>query len=284
MTGSAPFLTLTMIARDAERTIGRALESAGPLVDGMVVVDTGSTDDTVGVARAHGASVRRFPWIEDFSAARNFALASSKARWNLVLDADSWIHDGEAGLLDALRAQDSTGAGGWADVVLGSEWQPTMRSARVLGSSVRYRGRVHEQPWVSGASFGAGLVIRNAPDAPGETARRQARDTAALQRAVAEGSDADGYHHFLLGNCLAAQNRLAEAVDAYEDADLRTPSHARWRPQLVARYVMSLNALGAVDEARLLVRQARRDLHDPEEFAALLAGALPTQRGAAPAA
>ena len=44
------------------------------------------------------------------------------------------------------------------------------RACRVIAadrSSVRYRGRVHEQPWVSGASFGAGLVIRNAPDAPG---------------------------------------------------------------------------------------------------------------------
>jgi tetratricopeptide (TPR) repeat protein len=64
------------------------LASVQELVDDMVVVDTGSEDDTVAIARAAGAVVHHLPWPGDFAAARNAALDWVTGDWVLVLDAD----------------------------------------------------------------------------------------------------------------------------------------------------------------------------------------------------
>ncbi len=66
-----PRLALVMIVRDEARCIARCLESVAPFVDSMIVLDTGSTDDTVAIAQACGAAVHQFSWCDDFSAARN---------------------------------------------------------------------------------------------------------------------------------------------------------------------------------------------------------------------
>ena len=72
-------VSLTMIACDAEAGLDECLRSADDLFDEIIVVDTGSTDRTVDVARAHGARTFDFVWVDDFAAARNAALRVSEA-------------------------------------------------------------------------------------------------------------------------------------------------------------------------------------------------------------
>jgi tetratricopeptide (TPR) repeat protein len=81
-------VSLCVIARDEAERLGACLESARAAVDEIVVVDTGSRDDTVGVARAHGANVIEAPWTDDFAAARNVAQEHATGSWVLTLDAD----------------------------------------------------------------------------------------------------------------------------------------------------------------------------------------------------
>jgi glycosyltransferase involved in cell wall biosynthesis len=95
-------LALVMIARDESRCIERCLASVRAHVDDMLVLDTGSRDDTPERARRAGARVERFAWCDDFAAARNAALELSRADWSMVLDADGWLVDG-ARVLRALR-------------------------------------------------------------------------------------------------------------------------------------------------------------------------------------
>ncbi len=83
-----PTLGLCVIAIDAAATLRACLESVSGLVDAMVVVDTGSLDATREIARTSGAAVVQFPWMNDFAAARNAALAAIETDWVLVLDAD----------------------------------------------------------------------------------------------------------------------------------------------------------------------------------------------------
>ena len=87
-TGQAPRLSVCLIARNEEAFLGRCLESIGGLADQIVVVDTGSTDKTVEIARRHGAEVYFRAWDHDFSAARNEALRHARGEWILILDAD----------------------------------------------------------------------------------------------------------------------------------------------------------------------------------------------------
>ena len=83
-----PTLGLCVIAKNAAPTLRACLDSVRGLVQAMVVVDTGSSDATVAVARDAGATVLHFPWANDFAAARNAALQAMKTDWILVLDAD----------------------------------------------------------------------------------------------------------------------------------------------------------------------------------------------------
>ena len=84
-------LSLCMIVKDEEKHLARCLLSAGPAVDEMIVVDTGSTDRTMDIAKAYGAKVFEFPWTNDFSEARNCSLSHATGDWILVLDADEVI-------------------------------------------------------------------------------------------------------------------------------------------------------------------------------------------------
>ena len=87
-------LALVVIARNEAGCIRNCLESAAPHVDSMIVLDTGSTDETASIAAACGAQVHHYTWQDDFAAARNAALELSPARWNLILDADEAISGG----------------------------------------------------------------------------------------------------------------------------------------------------------------------------------------------
>lgn len=87
-------INLVMIVKNEERTLERCLKAAKPLVDAIIIADTGSTDRTVEIARQMGAAVYPFTWVNDFSAARNFALEKSDGDWNLVLDADETVRWG----------------------------------------------------------------------------------------------------------------------------------------------------------------------------------------------
>ncbi len=89
-----PNLTLCVIARDEEAMLGGCLASVAGIADELLVVDTGSTDRTVEIARAAGAKVVHFAWCDDFAAARNAALPHVTGDWILVLDADERLIPG----------------------------------------------------------------------------------------------------------------------------------------------------------------------------------------------
>jgi tetratricopeptide (TPR) repeat protein len=99
-------LSLAMIVRNEAAHLGHCLDSVRGLVDEMVVVDTGSSDDTVAIARARGAAVSVFPWIGDFSAARNASLAQVTGDWVLVLDADEALDPVDFPLIRQALAQE----------------------------------------------------------------------------------------------------------------------------------------------------------------------------------
>jgi glycosyltransferase involved in cell wall biosynthesis len=80
-----------MIVRNEEAYLSRCLESVRGLVDDIVIVDTGSSDRTIDIARAFGARLFHFDWQDDFSLARNFSLAQAAGDWILSFDADESI-------------------------------------------------------------------------------------------------------------------------------------------------------------------------------------------------
>ena len=89
--GKHPSLSLCMIVKNEEKYLPRCLESLKPMVDEMIVVDTGSVDATCDIAEIFGAKLFDFQWQDDFAAARNFSLKQASGDWILVMDADEVI-------------------------------------------------------------------------------------------------------------------------------------------------------------------------------------------------
>lgn len=142
-----PLLGAAIIVKNEAGHLERCLTSLRGVCDEIVVVDTGSTDESVEVARRHGAVLGHYPWDGDFSAARNTALAALTAEWVLYIDADEEV---QAGDIDALHAQ----LRGADDVV-----SYTVRFATRVGwtpyweyrvwrhrPDIRFRNRIHESP------------------------------------------------------------------------------------------------------------------------------------------
>ena len=144
-------INLVMIVKNEARSLERCLGAAKPLADRMIVVDTGSEDETVEIARRMGAEVFFFSWINDFAAARNFALEQSDGDWNLVLDADEYLRP-----VSRRKLEESLGArrGRWLGGLLRYDSYPDGQEVsvsssvlpRLLPAGIRYTGRIHEQP------------------------------------------------------------------------------------------------------------------------------------------
>lgn len=81
-------LTLSMIVRNEEALLPGCLRSIKDFVSDIAILDTGSTDGTVDIAKSFGAEVQHFQWCDDFSAARNAAMGMVRTPWTLWLDAD----------------------------------------------------------------------------------------------------------------------------------------------------------------------------------------------------
>ncbi len=80
--------SLCMIVKNESKNIARCLESVEGVVDEIIVVDTGSADDTVEIAKRYGAKVFFYEWGHDFALARNEAIKHATGDWILILDAD----------------------------------------------------------------------------------------------------------------------------------------------------------------------------------------------------
>ncbi len=254
-------LALVMIVRDEARCIERCLASARPWVDQMIVLDTGSLDDTVVRARRAGAQVHHFRWIDDFAAARNAALDLCDADWRLVLDADEWIDSGpeclaslgraDTGFIGQIKVSSSFGAADAAGRGTGESpsWLP-----RVLPRGVRYSGRIHEQPDVAMPRQRLGLVVGHDGYLDQHLHAKTGRNERLLRRALVEQPN-DPYLHYQLGKDLELRGCFDAALPLYERAHAHTSVDAAWRHDLVLRLIFSLKKLGRFAPAMLLVER-----------------------------
>ena len=90
--------------RNEEESLERCLESARNVADEIIIVDTGSTDGTIDIAKRYTQKVYEFPWIDDFAAARNFAFSKATRQYCMWLDADDILEPSDREALLRLKA------------------------------------------------------------------------------------------------------------------------------------------------------------------------------------
>ncbi len=147
-------VSLTMIVRDEEANLPHCLKSVRGVFDEIVVVDTGSVNRTVEIARSFGAQVFDFVWIDDFAAARNAALARATGDYAFWLDADDVLDPPQRDKLQAFLDQLRIGDEGAYMLPCDCQWVQDGNTLNFLVSHVRlfplrdgisWTYRVHEQ-------------------------------------------------------------------------------------------------------------------------------------------
>lgn len=150
-----------MIVKNEEANIIRALTWGKGIVAEQIVVDTGSTDQTVRLAREMGAAVYTYPWNHDFSAAKNYALEQASGDWIAFLDADEYFTEEDAkklpyllNILENTKFQDNdnlvfsnTAAANLLQVEADGSIGAISRQIRLFlnHKSIRYQGIIHEE-------------------------------------------------------------------------------------------------------------------------------------------
>lgn len=139
------------IVKNEAKNLAKSIKSLKNQVNEIVVVDTGSTDNTIVVARKLGAKVYSFPWQDDFSKARNFALSKAKGEWLVLLDADEYFTAKTAGNICQVIRQAHQ-----ADALLiqmvnydvdKAEIQDYFYQLRIVRNQqgLHYEGKIHEE-------------------------------------------------------------------------------------------------------------------------------------------
>lgn len=152
-----PSLSVCMIVRDEEDTLARCLKSLRGVAEELIIVDTGSTDNTISIAKDFGAKVFHFEWCDDFAAARNESLKHATGDWILQIDADEELPAKSTPILrDAILNP-------WCLVyVIICDNGPTCRSGQFSEVARLFRNHPlvrYNQPYHETVSFGVHTLI-----------------------------------------------------------------------------------------------------------------------------
>jgi len=264
-----------MIVKNEAAHLARCLDSVRPWVDHMLVLDTGSSDDTVAIAERAGAEVRHFVWCDDFAAARNAALdAAGDYDWVLVLDADETLIEGGAALRHFIAGREPC----LGQVAIHSTFRQdsgevhtsVSRISRLLPRGVRYQGRIHEQVAVSLPFFDSGLVASHSgyldPDNSG-------RNIPLLEIELAAAPQ-DAALHYLLGREWQAIRHHDEARRHFSESYRLRPGCFSWESDLIVRFLLALKACEAFDEAIALASAEQAQQLNNADFFFVLADTL----------
>ena len=225
---AGPTVSLTLIVRNEEKNLPACLDSVADLVDEIIVVDTGSNDKTVELARRHGMKVFHFPWIDDFSAARNEALNHASGDWIFWMDADDRLDEPNRQKLASLFEGLSSDMVGYVMKCVCLP-DPTSGTATIVDHvrlfpnhpDVRWQYRIHEQILLSirrqsGSVRWSDVAIQHIGyQVPGVRQKKLERDLRLLNMENQEHPD-DPFTLFNLGNIYVEQKLPEKAIEVLE--------------------------------------------------------------------
>ena len=218
-------LSLVLIAKNEAAFLARCLDSAKGVASELIVVDTGSTDDTSDIAQSCGARVLNFPWCDDFSAARNEGLKAARGRWILVLDADEYLPEASIAALHtvihgpadcAYHLLNKSSSDGGKTGMVG-------KIVRLFPNrpEIRFEWPVHEQVVTSLNRAGIPIhdtsieIIHTGYSSPEINAAKQERNLRILEKITASDPNPHPMALFLQGGALLDLGRISEALDFY---------------------------------------------------------------------
>ncbi|MBR3797051.1 MAG: glycosyltransferase [Clostridia bacterium] len=213
-------LSLCMIVKNEEKSLGACLESVKDAVDEIVIVDTGSSDGTKAVAARYTDRVLDVTWTDDFSAARNASMEAATKPFILWLDADDVLDPPESEKLAALKAR----LGDHVDAVMmpyhygfSPDGSPALvfDRERIVrrAAGFAFEGAVHEVMAVSGHVIREEIIVRHT-GSHGESSNR--RNLAIYRRLLERGTPMTARDWYYYARELKSAGEYAEALNAFD--------------------------------------------------------------------
>lgn len=266
-------LSVSMIVKNETSCLAACLASVQG-ADEIVVVDTGSTDGTPALARAHGATVfegPEFAWRDDFAFSRNQSLDRCTGEWVLIIDADETLEPG--GIAKARALMNTVAADAcYCNTVAATDPRQVHRSIRLFrrAAGIRWQGRVHNYlTTATGADTDLTITY-------GYSAAHAADPDRALRilSAVVAADPGAKRERYYLAREHWYRRDWAAAAEHYE----RYLAVATWAPEMADAWLMLARcrwALGQGDAARaacLRAVQINTNFHEALIFMAELSG------------
>lgn len=265
MPASEPKLSLAMIVKNEARCLARCLSSLQPIVDEIIVVDTGSTDDTRDIAATFGAKLFQFDWVDDFAAARNFSLAQAGGDWILAADADEYASNALS--LEIREFIQGRPAIGRLKIV--SEFRQNgnlLKSqsfvSRLFPHGVRFRGRIHEQL----VSQLPRINLRGDLWHDGYLEVQKTDRNIRLLQAELEHEPGNPYLLYQLALEYTSLNRVENAFECLVKSFARMDQSDPFAPNVVVDLIYSAIALKKFDAGAKAIARSERFLEDFPDF------------------
>ncbi|MFE8048552.1 glycosyltransferase [Brenneria goodwinii] len=223
-------ISVCMIVKDESQHLENTLISIAKYFDDIVVVDTGSTDNTKDIAKSFTGKVFDFEWISDFSAARNYSLSFAKYDWILVVDADEEISSIDVSALHQLMHVNPQAIGRVVQINhidegdgVGVVKEPISRLFRK--ELYHYQGIIHEQVVpknkenVSSNRFMAPISLSHIGYRKEilQSKDKIARNIGLLKKAL-ESAPEEPYLHYQIGRSYFLDKNYSLAVESFETA------------------------------------------------------------------
>lgn len=138
-------ISLCMIVKNEEKKLNKCLSSVKDIVDEIIIVDTGSNDKTIEIAKKYTDKIYHFDWINDFAAARNYSLSFATKDYIMWLDADDYIKKSQKEKIKMLKQSDDTADMYYFLYDFNDNYQAFYRERMFLRSmNYRFKGKIHE--------------------------------------------------------------------------------------------------------------------------------------------
>lgn len=263
-------LSVCMIVKNEEKRLRTCLDSVRPIMDELIIVDTGSTDQTQRIAQDFGALLFSHPWNGDFSAARNFSLSKASGEWILYVDADEVL--APASKVDVRALLDRDDSEGYylliqsvsdEELPFDSTAHPSLRLFRNR-PEYRFEGALHEQMATSIHRAGHGKLAFSGlkllhygydlKDVHNKA--KLSRNKEILLRELRR-EPRDSFNRYNLGMEYMRVEDYEPALEEFQLAFKYLPNlDVAYASRLVRNIVVSLRALGRSDEGLKVIEDA----------------------------
>lgn len=260
-------LSLNMIVKNEEDVLARCLDSVVNLVDEIIIVDTGSTDYTVEVAKSYGCKVFHFEWTNSFSDARNFSLSKSSCDWHLVLDADEYVV-GDASNVIKDFINNKYAIGRIKIINKFSDEKEIKYSqafvSRLFPNGIKYTGRIHEQLDSNLMQYKVDVEVHHDGYYLKDKTSRNIQ--LLLQELEKIENNNDSHLLYLLAKECKISKQYAEAAFYFQKCYEVIEKYSSFRPNLIVDYLYTLLELKKFDEALKIINVEYNYLNDFTDF------------------